>query len=171
MESVATTADTGSTEELVVTVVPKLYEQLCDSTQQRVVLPSGVLLRLPLPLGECLIEDEIGSRYFGTSTDDYKRLCRNVAWDYPGGLALVNLDRARTLLFLGETFFEPQSTAITFALDWMLRNPGVFGLTVKKAKGGLAEVSLFAVLFHEEHGEAHLRVRAERLLREVRSWA
>ncbi len=74
------------------------------------------------------------------------------------------------MLFPGETFFEPQSSAIVFALEWLLRNPGVFGLTVK-AKGGLAEVSLFAVLFREKHGDAHLRGRAARLLSEVRSWA
>ena len=119
-------ADTGSTEEFV--ILPTLYQQLTESPDDPISLSGGYLVRLPLCVGNAWIEDEIGGRWFGTSVDDFKRLCRNVVWDYPNGLVLINLDRKRTLLFTAEDFFEPRSSALEEALQWMLRTPGVLGL-------------------------------------------
>ena len=167
-----TTGGSGSTEELVVTTLPRLFEQLRDSCVESITLPHrGYLVRCELPLGECEIEDEIGVRKFGTSLADFTRLCRNAAWDYPAGLVLMNLDKCRTLMFSHETnFFEPQFVGLPQALDWMQRTPGAFGLTAQ-AKAGKVQCSLFAVLFHEEHGDAHLSSRADALLRLVTEWA
>ena len=166
-----TTGGSGSTEELVVTTLPSLFEQLRDSCVESITLPHrGYLVRRELPLGECEIEDEIGMRKFGTSLADSTRLCRIAAWDYPTGLVLINLDKCRTLVFSQENNFEPQYAGLSQALDWMQRTPGTFGLTAQ-AKAGTVLCALFAVLFHEEHGDAHLSSRAEALLRLVQEWA
>lgn len=169
VESIAT-GGSGSTDELIVTTLPTLYDQLRDSRETSITLPFGFLVRRELPLGEFDIEDEIGTRGFGTSSADFTRLCRNASWDYPAGLVLLNLDRSRCLIFPAGTCFEPQVAGVPQALTWMQSTPGTFGLTVQAKTGGMAECELFAVLFYEEHGNAHLSSRADRLLRLVRSW-
>ena len=170
MESVAT-GGSGSTAELVATTQPSLYDELRDTQAQSFTLPFGTLLRRALPLGDVAVEDEIGTRPFGTSVNDFTRLCRNAAWDYPHGLLLLNLDRSRCLLFTADAQFEARLASLLPALKWMQNTPGTFGLTVRARSGGFAECELVAVLFHEEHGDAHLSGRAARLLRLVRSWA
>jgi hypothetical protein len=166
------TADTGSSvpEELIVTTLPSLYERLREEKVDTIRVPNGLLMRHAVKLGEQIIEDEVGNRKFGTSVDDFKRLARNVAWDYHAGLVLVNLERSRTLLFPAESFFEPQVATLTEALTWLSTTPGSFGLVVQH-KAGWVECELFAVVRFEEHGDYHLRRRAERLLQEVRSWS
>ena len=151
------------------TILPNLYEELRDSDKQRLAIPGGELLRVPVALGECVVEDEIGARPFGTSVDDFKRLCRNAAWDYPNGLVLFNLDRARSLIFPADTFFEPQAANLEHALDYLQRVPGTFGMTVK-AKGGMAHCDLCSLLFHDEEGDGALLSRAENLMALVKSW-
>jgi len=169
VESIAT-GGSGSTAELVTTTQPSLYDELRDS-QASIALPFGTLMRRALPLGDVAVEDEIGTRPFGTSVDDFTRLCRNAAWDYPHGLLLINLDRSRCLIFQAELHFEARVMNLYPALKWLQNTPGTFGLTVRARSGGMAECALVAVLFHEEHGDAHLSGRAARLLRLVRSWA
>ena len=164
------TGGSGSTEELVATTRPSLYQELRDPQKKSIALPFGTLLRRAVMLGDLEVEDEIGTRAFGTSVEDFTRLCRNIAWDYPNGLVLMNLDRGRCLIFPAETCFVSYAMALLPALKWMQSTPGTFGLTLRAAKGGRAECTLFAVLFFEEHGDAHLTGRAERLLRLVQSW-
>ena len=93
-----------------------------------------------------------------------------MAWDYPNGLVLLSIDRGRCLIFPAETYYLSQVSALLPALKWMQNTPGTFGLTLQSKPGGNAECTLFAVLFWEEHGDAHLTGRAERLLRRVRDW-
>ena len=70
-----TTGGSGSTEELVVTTLPSLFEQLRDSCVESITLPRlGYLVRCELPLGDCEIDDEIGMRKFGSSRADFTRL-------------------------------------------------------------------------------------------------
>ena len=166
------TADTGSSvpEELILTTLPSLYEKLRDlQGLESIRVPNGLLMRHAVKLGEQMIEDEIGKRSFGTSVDDFKRLCRNVAWDYSAGLVLVNCDRARTLIFPAETSYEPQVVGLSESLAWLATSPGSFGLIVKQHAGVVA-CELFAVVMYEEHGDSHLRRRSERLLQEVSTW-
>ena len=160
-------ADTGATEQLV--IMPTLYEQLRES-RDPLQLKGGVFVKLMFPeLGRCVIEDEIASRAFGSSVDDFKRLCRNLAWDYPGGLALINLDRQRTLVFAQETHYEPNVADLSSALAWIQTTPGTLGLLVR-ARGDVVDCTLFAVVFYEEHAQEHLAQRRDRVLNEVRSW-
>ncbi len=170
VESVGT-GGSGSTEELVATVLPTLYDELRDPQMKSFELPFGTLLRRAVPLGDVVVEDEIGARPFGTSVNDFSRLCRNAAWDYPNGLVLLNLDRSRCLLFTAESHFEARVASLLPALKWLQNTPGTFGLILRAKPGGLAECQLFAVLYYEEHGDAHLTGRGARLLRLVRSWA
>ena len=127
-------------------------------------------MRRPVALGDAFVEDEIGRRPFGTSVDDFTRLCRNVAWDYPAGLVLINLDRNRCLVF-SAAWYTSCPAPLFSALKWMQTTPGTFGLTVRATPEGTAQCELFAVLLRDEHGDAHLSGRAERLLRLVRSWS
>ena len=89
--------DTGSTEELVVKA--SLYERLREN-MKAIPMEDGYLVRRWIDLGEYTIEDEIGTRYFGTSVHDFQRLCQNVSWDYPNGLLLINLDRSRNSILV-----------------------------------------------------------------------
>ena len=159
--------DTGSTEELVVKA--SLYERLREN-MKAIPMEDGYLVRRWIDLGEYSIEDEIGNRYFGTSVDDFKRLSRNVCWDYPSGLLLINLDRSRTLYFGPEQAYEAKGVDLDNALEWMLKTPGVLGLTLR-SRSGYAECCLFGLVFHMEHARDHLRGRAEALIREVESWS
>ena len=68
VESCSISGDSGSTEELVVTILPNVYERL-RTTNEDLTLEDGVLVRCTLSLGECKIEDEVVSRLFGTSVE------------------------------------------------------------------------------------------------------
>lgn len=61
--------ETGSTNDLIVTIIPSPYETLQEEVK-RVTLEWGTLVKTSVPLGECFIEDEITGRYFGTSIDN-----------------------------------------------------------------------------------------------------
>ncbi len=76
VESVAT-GGSGSTAELVATTQPSLYDELRDTQTVSFALPFGTLLRRALPLGDVAVEDEIGTRPFGTSVDDFTCLSRS----------------------------------------------------------------------------------------------
>ena len=166
----ASTGDTAGTNATPVAIQPpKLYEDLLESADANVALPFGTLMRHAVALGDLHIEDEIGSRPFGTAVDDFTRLCRNAAWDYPNGLVLLNLDRRRCLTFTAQTSYTAHPVPAYSALRWMQTTPGTFGLTLRAA-GGAAECALFAVPLRDEHGDAHLKGRARRLLQLVRSW-
>jgi hypothetical protein len=128
VESVCT-GGSGSTEEVVTTLRPSLYDELRDPQTEAIPLPFGRLLRRAVPLGEAYVEDEIGTRPFGTSIEDFTRLCRNIAWDYPNGLVLLSLDRNRCLVFPASTCYASCATALLPALQWMQSTPGTFGLT------------------------------------------
>ncbi len=161
----------GSTEELV--IEPNLYEKLRDPYFRSIpiALESGFLVQLPLPqLSRCLIEDELAMRAFGTCHDDFKRLSRNLAWDLPGGLLVVNLDRKRTLLFSKEYLYELQVRDIRAALQWMRRGVGTFGLCVKSRQGGCIECVVFGVVNFMELAEEYLEMRKHCVMREVCSW-
>ena len=80
VESIAT-GGSGSAEELVATTRPSLYDELRDPRTESIALPFGTLLRRAVLLGDIAVEDEIGARPFGTSIEDFTRLCRNMAWD------------------------------------------------------------------------------------------
>ena len=164
LESVA---DTGSTQESA--QPPCLYEGLRDESLESFSVPGGLVVRRAIDLGSCTIEDEVGSRTFGTACDDFRRLCRNAACDFPGGLLLVNLDRWRSLVFTGESFFEAQIVDIHAGMSWMCRTPGTFGLTVQ-ARAGQAICTLFAFVYYAEHARDHLRRRGRYLLQIVREW-
>ena len=102
--SSVSTGGSGSTDELVATIVdtqPSLYDEMRDTQTLSFTLPFGTLLRRPVPLGSCTVEDEIGTRSFGTSVDDFKRLCLNVAWDYPAGILGGTVMRNSELLVPG----------------------------------------------------------------------
>jgi len=60
--------DSGSTEELKVTILPGLYEKL-RGEEDRIALDDGVLVKIGFALGESYIQDEVVGRYFGTSID------------------------------------------------------------------------------------------------------
>ena len=75
-----------------------IYEKLRDDLFRTapISLDDGYLVQLHLPqLSSCEIEDEIVTkkRTFGTAGADFQRLARNLAWDLPAGLLVVNLDR------------------------------------------------------------------------------
>ena len=165
-------ADTGSTEELV--VGPDLYEKLRDDLFRGVPLPfdDAYLVQLHLPLlSDCEIEDEIVTkkRTFGTSGADFQRLARNLAWELPAGLLVVNLDRKRTLLFAKEYVYQLQVRDIHSALSWMRNNVGSFGLCVK-GRGHRVDCTLIGVVNYIEHGEEYLERRRETVMREIFSW-
>jgi hypothetical protein len=58
VESIST-GGSGSTEELVVTTRPSLYDELRDPRTESIALPFGTLLRRAVPLGDVAIEDDI----------------------------------------------------------------------------------------------------------------
>ena len=128
-------------------------------------------MRRPLKL-ERLIDDELGSRPFGGALSDFTRLCRNLSWDYPNGLILINTDRKRTVLFQQDChFYEPSfAPDINQALTYMMRTPGLFGIIAQRRKN-VFQFSLFAMMYFEEHGDAHLRARAEAIIALVDEWA
>ena len=96
---------------------------------------------------------------------------RNACWDYPGGCVVINLDKYRTLMLTDDNnHFEPAIVQIRAALNWMLKTPGVFGVTIQMSRG-IVICELFATVFFEEHGNAHIEHRADRLTDIVESWA
>ncbi len=165
-------ADTGSTEELV--VEPDLYEKLRDDLFRTVpiALDQGYLVQLHLPLlSSCEIEDEIVTkkRTFGTSGMDFQRLARNLAWELPAGLLVINLDRKRTLLFAKEYVYQLQVKNIHSALSWMRTSVGSFGLCVK-GRGHRVDCTLIGVVNFIEHADEYLERRRETVMREIFSW-
>ena len=60
--------DSGSTEELKVTILPGLYEKL-RGEEDRIAIDIGILAKIEVALGEICIQDEVVGRYFGTSID------------------------------------------------------------------------------------------------------
>ncbi len=164
-------ADTGSTEELV--VGPDLYEKLRDGLfRAPIALDDGYVVQLHLPLlSNCEIEDEIVTkkRTFGTSGMDFERLARNLAWELPAGLLVVNLDRKRTLLFAKEYVYQLQVKDIHSALAWMRNNVGSFGLCVK-GRGHRVDCTLIGVVNFIEHADEYLERRRETVMREIFSW-
>ena len=140
--------DSGSTEELVVKILPSLYEKLREDDY--VVIEDGFIAKTHIPLGECFIDDEIVGRYFGTSIDDFKRLSRNASWEYPNGMVLINLDRERALVFPYNTSYEPQIIGLSHALEWLKEADGTFGLIVKKGQNGKVYCEFFKVITEDE---------------------
>jgi hypothetical protein len=66
--------DSGSTQELTLTIMPSLYEQV-RGEEDRIPLEDGILVKTYVALGECYIEDEVISRYFATSLDSLSEIC------------------------------------------------------------------------------------------------
>jgi len=152
-----------------------LYEQLRDDLFRAapISLDDGYLVQLHLPqLSSCEIEDEIVTkkRTFGTSGVDFQRLARNLAWELPAGLLVVNLDRKRTLLFAKEYAYQLQVKEIYSALSWMRRSVGSFGLCVKGV-GHRVDCTLIGVVDFLEHVEDYLDQRRETVMREIFSWS
>lgn len=84
-------------------------------------------------------------------------------------MVLLSLDRKRALIFTSDTCYEPQGIALNYALDWLQKTRGTFGL-IAKAKNNKVYCELFAVLFEDEPGDADIKNRSERLLETVSSW-
>lgn len=110
------------------------------------------------------------SRMFGTSLQDFRQLAAALAWDLPGGLLLVNLNRNRTLMFSGSQAYVPTIVSITQALEWMRFTVGMWGCVVKTTGKDITTI-LFAVVDYVEHAEEHLDVREELIMNEASSWS
>jgi len=162
--------DSGSTKELVVNILPNLYEQLRETTDEYVALEDdSFIVKMPIPLGDCFIEDEVVGRYFGTSVIDFKRLCQNASPDYPNGMVVVNLDRERTLVCSYNTFYEPHIVELYDALEWLKKVAGTIGLIVKKGQNGKVNCEIFELLVEDEE-DNELSDKSDYLLDLVRSW-
>ena len=68
-------------------------------------------------------------------------------------------------------FFEPCVVDIEVGLQWMIQTPGVFGFIIRRGRSGLVHCELFAMVYYEEHGDAHLAYRAAKLRGIVESWS
>ena len=160
--------DSGSTKELVVTILQSLYEQI--KINDYVALDDDNLLaKSDIPLGECLIQDEFVDRFFGTCVDDFKRLCQNACCDYPEGMMILNVDRERALILSCNFYYEPQYVGCYEAIEWFKKSGGgAIGLIVKKAQQDKVICEIFEVLQEAEDFDS--TSKSDHLLSIVRSW-
>ena len=82
---------------------------------------------------------------------------------YANGMALINLEKERTIVFAPEYYYEPQ---LNHALSWMQTNK-CYALIVK-SKAGKVDCQVCAVRNEDE--ELDLKAVSEQLLEIVHSW-
>ena len=89
-------------------------------------------------------DDGVLQRGFGTCADDFQRVAEEIAWDVPGGLVLLHIDRKKALVFSAGRAY-PAAAFIDSALAWS-RQSGALGLAIRTRSDKL-EVGLFEVLY------------------------
>ena len=142
--------DSGSTKELVVTILPSFYEQL-KGNDYVPLEDETILAKANIPLGEVLIQDEFVERYFGTCLIDFKLLCRSACCDYPEGMVILNVDHERALVLACNCCYEPQYVGWYEAIKWFKKAKGAaIGLVVSKGHQDKVACELFEVLEEDE---------------------
>jgi hypothetical protein len=80
---------------------------------------------------------------FGASISDLQALSTELAWDYPRGIAAINLDRCKTLVFTPD--HGPTVARVESVLAWLRQFEGL-GLVLRK-NGDDIEFGFVDVLF------------------------
>ena len=80
---------------------------------------------------------------FGASISDLQALSTELAWDYPRGIAAINLDRCKTLVFSPD--YGPNVARVDSALAWLRQFDGL-GLALRK-RGDDIELGFVDVLW------------------------
>ena len=160
--------DSGSTKELVVTILQSLYEQI--RINDYVALDDdNILAKSYIPLGECLVQDEFVDRFFGTCVNDFKRLCQNACCEYPEGMMILNVDRERALILSCNFYYDPQYVGCYEAIEWFKKSGGgAIGLIVKKTQLDKVICEIFEVLQEDE--DFNPTSKSDHLLSIVSSW-
>ena len=84
-------------------------------------------------------------------------------------MVLINLERERAITLSCYNSYQPTSTPLKYALDFLKRTRGTFGIIVQPNNGQI-QCELFAVLFDDEPGDSNLHERALKLAEVVESW-
>jgi len=67
---------------------------------------------------------------FGVTISDLQALATELAWDFPFGIAAINLDRCKTLVFTPD--HGPNVARVDSALAWLRQFEGSLGLAMRK---------------------------------------
>ena len=83
-------------------------------------------------------------RTFGEEFSDWSLLCDALAWEYPRGAAIINLDKKATVIFTPNA--KPQTAHLNSALSWLrLLKEEVFGIAIRggplRMQGAVVEVN------------------------------
>jgi hypothetical protein len=99
-------------------------------------------------------------RSFGEDINDFTLLCEALAWEFPEGAAIVNLDKKKTVVL--RPGHAVHSAHVTSALSWLRSSRGqTFGLALRSI-GDRLQGAFLEVNFHPrcERNEATKRRRA-----------
>jgi len=152
--------DTGSTA-LVEASAQNLYALLGNSD------PDNMIIRVPLR-GSCILMRVRAPEIVSWSQDRaigipqiVKRLSKDLEWDIPSGIVLVNVSMEKTLVVANG---EATDACLSSAISYARRFEGSIGIIIKEQ-----EAYLFEALWSVDQTRRLARHR-ELLLRELSRW-
>ena len=142
--------DTGSTS-LIEASFQNIYALFRDSS------PDNMVIRVPL-LQSCIVK-RIGAPEIVSWSEDRsigipqiaKRLSKDLEWDIPSGIVLVNVTAEKTLTF---THGEAHEAFVDSAISYVRRFEGSIGITIKDR-----ECHLFEALWSMNQAQRLTRFR------------